>query len=51
MAVGVYVNGFDSFSGYHDGEFLAYRLLGVRALQETATAEDDAGGDCGCTGL
>jgi hypothetical protein len=52
----VHVNSFDPFSSDHDGEFLAYLLLSVRLLsvgtfEETAAAEDDAGGDGGRAGL
>jgi hypothetical protein len=48
--MGVHVYGFDPLSSDHNGEFLAYRLLSVGTLQETAAAEDDAGGDSGRTG-
>ena len=49
--MGVHVDGLDPFSADHDGQFLACRLLSVRTLQETAAAEDNAGGDGGRAGL
>jgi hypothetical protein len=45
VTMGVHVNSFDPFSSDHDWEFLAYRLLSVGISEETAAAEDDAGGD------
>jgi hypothetical protein len=43
--VGMHIDGLDPLSVDHDGQFLTLRLLGVRALQQTATTEDDAAGD------
>jgi len=49
--MGVHIDGFDPFAADHDRQFLACRLLGVRAVQQTAVAEDNAGGDGSGTGF
>ena len=49
--MGVHVDGLDPLAVDGDGQFLARRLLGVRALQQTAAAEDNAGGDGGGAGF
>jgi hypothetical protein len=41
--MGVHVDRLDPLSANHHREFLPRRLLAVRAFEETATAEDDAG--------
>jgi hypothetical protein len=45
--MGVDIDGLDPLAGNHDGKLMAGWLLGVGALQQTATAEDDAGRGCG----
>ena len=49
--MGVHVDRLDPFAADHDGQFLARRLLGVRTLQQTAAAEDDAGRGGGSAAL
>jgi hypothetical protein len=43
VAMGVHVDGLDPLGSDHHGQFLT-RRLGVRTMQETAAAENDAGG-------
>ena len=51
MAMRVDVDGLDTFSADHDGEFLPCRLLGMRTVWETATAEHNSRGRGGGAGL
>jgi hypothetical protein len=43
IAVRMHVDGLDSLAVDRNGELLPHRLLGVRAVQETAAAKEDAG--------
>jgi hypothetical protein len=44
LAMGVHVDRPDPFAADHDRQFLPFRLLGMRFVQETAATKDDAGG-------
>jgi len=51
LAMRVNVDGLDRLAADLDGEFLTGRLLGVRAVQQTAATKDDSGGGRCCAGF
>jgi hypothetical protein len=49
--MGVDVDGLDAFTADRDRQLLTGWLLGMRALQQAAAAEDNAGSGCGSAGF